>query len=75
MVKRIWQTGKSKDRMMIELYEPGAKPEDLSKEVADLRYQYNELGWEKIDIMVSLNEIHYMINTDRIILVLQKSGN
>ena len=74
MVKRIWQTGKSQNRM-IELYEPGIKPAELSKEVADLRYQYNQLGWEKIDIMVSLNEIHYMINTDRIILVLQKSGN
>ena len=68
MVKqRIWQSGKSKDCLMIELYEPeftaDALWEDRYRMTKKTIKQYEELGWKKVD---------YLVSTDRVIVLLQK---
>lgn len=68
MVKqRLWQSGKSKNCLMIELYEPEFNADDLwedrSRSTKEAIKQYEELGWRKVDYLVSVN---------RVVVLLQK---
>ncbi|MBO7734699.1 MAG: hypothetical protein J6S67_19220 [Methanobrevibacter sp.] len=68
MVKqRLWQSGKSKDCLIIELYEPEFNADylwqDRYRSTKEVIKQYEELGWKKVDYLVSVN---------RVVVLLQK---
>ena len=68
MVKqRIWQSGKVKDWLMVEVYEPEFDADDMwtdrSRTMREAIKQYEELGWKKVD---------YLVSTNRVIAVLKK---
>ena len=54
--KRLWQSGKSKNYLMIELYEDPYNPDlsiDWEKEVHETLKPYRELGWRYVEYLCS----------------------
>lgn len=67
--KRLWQSGKSKNYLMIELYEDPYNPDviiDWVREVREALKPYRDFGWIYVEQFVS----EY-----RFIIMLKKSGN